>query len=72
MSIKLHPKVCLRIFFSEEGNVRFREINFLKKYGRLYALLKNLITSETDANITNADQLHLKVTPAKKVFLTIN
>ena len=58
--------LCSYIFFSEEDNVRFREIDFLKKYGRLYALLKNLITIETDANIANADQLHLKVTPAKK------
>ena len=35
----------------------FHEINFFKKYGTLYSLLKDLVTRKMTINITNTDQI---------------
>ena len=43
-----------KILFSD---ARFPEINFLKKYGTLYSLLKDLVTKKMTVNNANADQI---------------
>ena len=49
----LSYKIC----FSEENSNRFHVIDFLKKYGTLYDLLDNLLTSKITVNNENADEM---------------
>ena len=43
--------------FYYETNVRSHEINFLKKFGTLYGLLKNLVTSKMNITNVSIDQI---------------
>ena len=49
--------LSLKAHFSEEDITRFYEINFLKKYGMLYNLLDNILTSKIATNNANPDQI---------------
>ena len=49
--------LSLKTHFTEEDITRFHEINFLKKYGMLYNLLDNLLTSKIATNNANPDQI---------------
>ena len=46
-----------KIIFYDETNVKSHEINFLKKFGTLYGLLINLLTSKTNRTNTSIDQI---------------
>ena len=43
--------------FSNILDGTFHEISFLKKYGSLYSLLKNLVTRKTTVNSGNIDKI---------------
>ena len=46
------------VLFSGEDNVASHEINCLEKYGTLYDLLENLVTSKMNIDHANADQIN--------------
>ena len=50
-------KICLIIFFYDEDDVRSHGINFLKKYGTLYNLLEDLVTSKITVDNASVDQI---------------
>ena len=50
-----------KIYFSEEESIRFHEIGFLKKYGTIYDLLDNVLTSKITTNNANVDQINFVV-----------
>ena len=52
-----YKDLSYKIFFSEEDNNRFHETNFLRKYGRLYDLLDDLITRKITVDSANSDQI---------------
>ena len=53
----LSKKIC----FSEEGNSRSHVIDFLKIFGPLYDLLKDLVTSKINITNKNANQMRFLV-----------
>ena len=59
--IKLYPSSfddrSLKILFYDEDNLRSHANNFLKKYGMLYSLLGDLVTSKTNIDNANAAQI---------------
>ena len=46
-----------KILFYDKGNVISQAINLLKKYGALYNLLEDLVTSKINIDDANADQI---------------
>ena len=50
-----------KVYFNEEDNFKFHEINFLEKYGMLYDLLEDLLNNKTNIINANIDKLHLIV-----------
>ena len=50
-----------KVYFNEEDNFKFHEINFLEKYGMLYDLLEDLLSNKTNIINANIDKLHLIV-----------
>ena len=46
------------VLFYDEDNVTSHEINCLEKYGTLYDLLENLVTSKMNIDHANADQIN--------------
>ena len=47
MRIKLIKRTYfIKLLFYDEDNVRSHEINFMEKYGGLYNLLEDLVTSK--------------------------
>ena len=50
-----------RVYFNEEDNFEFHEINFLEKYGMLYDFLEDLLNNKTNMINANIDKLHLIV-----------
>ena len=53
----LSQKIC----FSDEGNSRSHVIDFLKIFGPLYDLLKDLVTSKINITNKNANQMRFLV-----------
>ena len=51
-----YKELSHKILFTEEDNFRYNEIDFLKKYGTLYNLLDNLLSSKITKSKANADQ----------------
>ena len=52
-----YEDLSYRILFYEETSVKSHEINFLKKYGTLYSLLEDLVSSKITVDIANTDQI---------------
>ena len=48
-----------KIYFNEKDNFKFHETDFLEKYGRLYDLVKCLLTSKINMYNANLDQFRL-------------
>ena len=46
-----------KIYFRNKDNSKFHKIDFLKKYGTLYDLLENLLTSKLNINNVNVYQI---------------
>ena len=59
MRIKLIKRTCfIKLLFYDEDNVRSHKINFMEKYGGLYNLLEDLVTSKTNIDNANANQMN--------------
>ena len=54
-----YKDLSYKMLFSEENIVKSHEINFLEKYGMLYDLLEDLVTSKININNANIDEIHL-------------
>ena len=52
-----YKDLSYKIYVTEEDNIKFHEIDFLKKYGALYDLLDNLSTSKITINNANIYQI---------------
>ena len=50
-----------KVYFNEEDNFKFHEINFWEKYGMLYDFLEDLLNNKTNMINANIDKLHLIV-----------
>ena len=56
-----YKDLSYKVYFNEEDNFKFHEINFLEKYGMLYDLLEDLLNNKTNIINANIDKLHLIV-----------
>ena len=52
-----YKRLSYMVLFYDEDNVTSHEINCLEKYGTLYDLLENLVTSKMNIDHANADQI---------------
>ena len=52
-----YKSLSYKFLFYDKDNVRSQAINFLKKYGALYNLLEDLVTSKINIDDANADQI---------------